>query len=189
MAEHLKWAGTGVTRRRQVRRLRMCLASHPREASGHRPRQLCGAAFNGWTRCGRRAAKADWIRQCLRTRKHGPERQKSPRWSADRRGILTQISLRNLRRLDCVADVHAEAFRFAQCAQACLRRVTCRCAVRRSAPSDNFPGDDSPGPLGKGRQAHPSPDQNTGRRSVGFSLSPAQVGCIRLVPLNSADLG
>jgi hypothetical protein len=42
----------------RVRRLRMCLASHPREAPGHRPRQLCGAAFNGWTRAGRTRAKA-----------------------------------------------------------------------------------------------------------------------------------
>jgi len=33
-----------------------------REAPGRRPLQLRGAAFNGWTRRGWRAAKAAWIR-------------------------------------------------------------------------------------------------------------------------------
>src|SRR6266851_6354011 len=40
------------------------VVSHPRfrEAPGRRPLQLRGAAFNGWTRRGRRAAKAAWMR-------------------------------------------------------------------------------------------------------------------------------
>jgi hypothetical protein len=49
---------------------------------------------------------------------------------------------------------------------ACKRGVICWCAVRRSAPSDIFPGvETSLGHLvrGNGTQAHPSPEQNTGR--------------------------
>jgi hypothetical protein len=75
------------------------LASHLREAKGNRPRQLCGAAFNGWTRVGQNAAKTAESRAVmapLRPRKYGPEGPKSPQWSAGRRGILCR-------------DVHAGA--------------------------------------------------------------------------------
>ena len=174
MAEHLNWAGTGVTRRRLVRRLRMCLASHPREASGHRPPLLVGppsVAGRGADERGRKPAGSG------RKPPSGPEaRSRAPKIAAvERREARhpTQISLRNLRRLDCVADVHARR----AASQACLRRVTCWCAVRRSAPSD-FSGEGmADRPRKRKTGACPSPEvQNTGRaEGVGLlSLSPSR---------------
>jgi hypothetical protein len=60
-----------------------------REASGRRPLQLRGAAFDGWTRRGRRRAKARRI--WLAESRPGPRPEvtvpgtEKPRWSAGRR--------------------------------------------------------------------------------------------------------
>jgi hypothetical protein len=83
----------------RVRRLRRGSQPSPREASGHRPRQLCGAAFNGWTWADERWRKpaGSW-RKPVRPRKHGPERQKSPRWSAERRARRSQDARRARKR-------------------------------------------------------------------------------------------
>ena len=51
----------------------------PRGGSGSRPRQLRGAAFNGWTRCGRKRRKPSGRPEVR------PRTDKSPRWSAGRR--------------------------------------------------------------------------------------------------------
>src|SRR5829696_3235127 len=67
---------------------------HRPGGKGHRPRQLCGAAFDGWTRCGegrrkppgtnRAQAPIAWpsLDPCPEVRSLG---QKSPPWSAERR--------------------------------------------------------------------------------------------------------
>ncbi len=76
------------------------------------------------------------------------QKHKSPRWSAGRRGILTQISLRNLRRLDCVGMSTPPTHSGLRACAGLAAGVTCWCVARRSAPSGHFPGANSPGPLG-----------------------------------------
>src|SRR5215213_4498383 len=76
-----------------------------------------GSAFNGWTgarRAGRKPRARGWETALPCRRKRGPDSQKSPRWSAERRGILRQD------------------------AAASCKGAEVRCACRRSAPLTLF---------------------------------------------------
>src|SRR5260221_13914784 len=96
------------------------VVSQPRlgEAPGRRPLQLRGAAFNGWTRRGGRAAKAAWMRY--------PRPEARSRWTEK-----PQVERR-------VANVpvarHVNA----------ARRWTAGCAARRSIPSQWGAKEDGP---------------------------------------------
>ena len=87
----------------EMRRLLPCGSSPPAPGGEGSPSGLHyeGSAFNGWTgarRAGRkpRARGRETALPCRR--KHGPDSQKSPRWSAERRARLRQARAASLRR-------------------------------------------------------------------------------------------
>src|SRR3954451_16916647 len=82
-----RWSRGGA-RGRAVR------AARTREAKGHRPgpttRAPPSVAGRGQGERSESSALGKWNPTPPGTRKHGPDSPKSPRWSAERRGILRQ---------------------------------------------------------------------------------------------------
>ncbi len=129
--------------------------NHAPGGKGHRPLQLRGAAFDGWTRHGdgrrkppgNNRAKASVRRghRSIRARKYGPEAKNRRVWSAERRRAAA-----GSRKPACPA-------RPSQMSLHGLASMTAAgiCTAPFGAPPPRI--------LGERRQAHPSPDQNTGR--------------------------
>ena len=110
-----------------------------REASGNRPALLRGSALNGWTRRGRRAAKAARIRAGTsppsRARKHGPG-DRNRRDGAPRGARVLQKGTRHTEGLVRHSVLHPPQLAL---------------GAQRKAP-----------PGGAATTAYPAPDKNTG---------------------------